>query len=602
VLFVPLKVSPTFVKQEKLLRKALTARMLATGKVTAAVSAETEEAVAKCVRDVNKDANAQQCWVRIGQGQGALMMVTAEIEGTAKGCTVSAQITELETRVSPRMHLKLLDRCGRDDLLAEMARAALVLTGQAGAAPAGGMGSLPAGRSAQPIRTLPPPPDHTASVGRSGPAPPPPASAVGSLSVTGTPDRARVDISGPAGFNGGKPLATTLPLFPPQTVPAGEYRVQVSAPDYVRFDQRRLIPALGTWAVEVALKPSIATLLLSGEPAGAETRVRCGPGYQSRPRNVTQEPFGLPAEPLELLVPAGPCRVEASFVGWQDVRQDLTLSGGERKSIHIRLQQKAPPPVAEAAGTWTQPGTGLTWMRKDNGADVTWHKAKAFCGQATTGGASDWRLPTYEELKRLGDTSRRIKCGGLTCQVVAPLVLSNHWMWSSTPTGEGKALILNFTNISRGSNNLGDTRDPHRAICVRGNAARAQPSGHTWTQPGTGLTWMRKDNGADVTWHKAQAFCAHYCASMATGGGSPWKLPTRDELKGIYDPKRTISCGDTACHVVAPVSLSNKWIWTRSPDGPERFFILNFATGSFGSNTPTDTSDPHRVLCVRRGR
>lgn len=599
VLFVPLKVSAPFAKQEKLLRTALTARMLATGAVTAAVSAETEAAVQECVRGVNRDANAQQCWVRIGQGQGALMMVSAEVDGTERSCTVSGQLTVLETRVSPRMHLQILEPCGRDELLAEMGRAARALAGQ----PAAGRTARAVG---PPILTVPPPPPTTTAPGPAGRQPPPPANAVASLSVTGSPRGARVDISGPPTFNGGKPLATSLPLFPPQTVPAGEYRVKVSAPDHTPYDERRLVAALGTWTVEVALRPSTATLLLSGEPAGAETRVRCGPDFATRPRNVTQEPFGLPAEPLEFIVPAGRCRVDATFVGWQDARHELDLAGGERRTVRLKLQQRAAKPPGDPAAVWRQPGTGLVWARADNGATVTWHKAKAYCEQATTGGFDDWRLPEMAELAKLGDPSRSSPCGGLTCRVAAPLTLSNHWIWSRSMKAEGGAWIHNFLNNTRGHNTLDDTVGPHHALCVRDDShpAAAPPAASpssgvgVWTQPRTGRTWTVRDNGADVTGHQARA----YCAGLRAGGFSDWELPSVDDFKPLYDAARTVACGDRTCHVVPAVSLSNNWMWTRTPlpAAADKAYIYNFSSGTRGSNDLSDTSDPHRVICVRR--
>ncbi len=47
----------------------------------------------------------------------------------------------------------------------------------------------------------------------------------------------------------------------------------------------------------------------------------------------------------------------------------------------------------------------------------------------------------------------------------------------------------------------------------------------------TGLMWANKDNGNDINWANAKSYCDNY-----TGGGyTGWRLPTQDELAGIYN-------------------------------------------------------------------
>ena len=148
VFFAPLRVAEALGQYEVFLRRTLTARLLATGKYAAAVTAETEEAIRKCVGQVNIDANAEQCWVRIGQGQGAELMVTGEVAGTESSCDIAVQLLELETRVSSRMYVEALSPCAKDRLGAAMDQAALVLSGAAqetvGAPPPFPRATLPA--------------------------------------------------------------------------------------------------------------------------------------------------------------------------------------------------------------------------------------------------------------------------------------------------------------------------------------------------------------------------------------------------------------------------------------------------------------------------
>jgi len=53
-----------------------------------------------------------------------------------------------------------------------------------------------------------------------------------------------------------------------------------------------------------------------------------------------------------------------------------------------------------------------------------------------------------------------------------------------------------------------------------------------WIDPVTGLMWTRSDNGKKVDWHNAKG----YCSSLRLADYQDWRVPTIDELEGIYDP------------------------------------------------------------------
>ena len=49
----------------------------------------------------------------------------------------------------------------------------------------------------------------------------------------------------------------------------------------------------------------------------------------------------------------------------------------------------------------------------------------------------------------------------------------------------------------------------------------------------TSLQWSQKDNGADVDLNGAKK----YCEDLTLASRDDWRLPTLEELKGIYDEK-----------------------------------------------------------------
>ena len=47
----------------------------------------------------------------------------------------------------------------------------------------------------------------------------------------------------------------------------------------------------------------------------------------------------------------------------------------------------------------------------------------------------------------------------------------------------------------------------------------------------TNLMWAAKDNGSDINWTDAKPYCENYRG----GGYTDWRMPTQDELAGLYD-------------------------------------------------------------------
>jgi len=127
--------------------------------------------------------------------------------------------------------------------------------------------------------------------------------------------------------------------------------------------------------------------------------------------------------------------------------------------------------------------------------------------------------------------------------------------------------------------------------------ANAAPVG--WTDPATGLTWTKADNGSDVNWNQA----TDYCSSLRLGGYSDWRLPTTDELQDIYDPAIDIpgywstGIADT-WHVKGNLKLSGVH-WSSTQKNAKEAWWVNFDSGKRISSRLSD-SVSDRALCVRR--
>lgn len=110
----------------------------------------------------------------------------------------------------------------------------------------------------------------------------------------------------------------------------------------------------------------------------------------------------------------------------------------------------------------------------------------------------------------------------------------------------------------------------------------------------TGLEWTQSDNGSNIDWNGAR----NYCASR---GGS-WRLPSVDELLGIYDKTKSVSttCGaGQTCYVSRLFRFTEWWFWSGGANGSSQAFSVNFRDGERGPTT-VGYSYGHRALCVRR--
>ncbi len=96
----------------------------------------------------------------------------------------------------------------------------------------------------------------------------------------------------------------------------------------------------------------------------------------------------------------------------------------------------------------------------------------------------------------------------------------------------------------------------------------------TVTDTRSGLMWAAKDNGLDINWQDAKSYCENYRG----GGYTDWRLPTQDELAGLYDEAITNvnppSSGCTGAYRVAKVfHLTCCCAWASETRGGEAAYF-----------------------------
>jgi hypothetical protein len=115
----------------------------------------------------------------------------------------------------------------------------------------------------------------------------------------------------------------------------------------------------------------------------------------------------------------------------------------------------------------------------------------------------------------------------------------------------------------------------------------------TWTDPDTRLMWTKRDNASDVNWKQASQYCAAL-GNTRYQGYEDWRLPTIEELAGIYE--KPVEANRR--HVKGRLQLSGSQ-WSSTLNSSKNAWTFNFINGRRGSDL-LGSSSSGRALCVRR--
>jgi len=108
--------------------------------------------------------------------------------------------------------------------------------------------------------------------------------------------------------------------------------------------------------------------------------------------------------------------------------------------------------------------------------------------------------------------------------------------------------------------------------------------------------WPMCDNGSRLNWARAQSYCVNYRG----GGYTDWRMPTQNELAGLYDKAKPYNsaCGATV-HLTELIRLTCYWAWASETRGSDAA-IFYFNSGNRDSYRQSNGSS--RALPVRSGK
>jgi len=95
------------------------------------------------------------------------------------------------------------------------------------------------------------------------------------------------------------------------------------------------------------------------------------------------------------------------------------------------------------------------------------------------------------------------------------------------------------------------------------------------------LMWAAKDNGSNINWVNAKSYCENYRG----GGYTDWRMPTQDELAGLYDKAKTYQSecrglfSTKDIHLTELIRLTCYAPWASETRGSDAAFF-NFTNGA----------------------
>jgi hypothetical protein len=147
-------------------------------------------------------------------------------------------------------------------------------------------------------------------------------------------------------------------------------------------------------------------------------------------------PLEVPVESLTVQVLA-----TATAVPLATWSEDLVLEPDEVRAIAIPMLETIEDQRKKERReqTFRDLDRGWMWGRRDNGRDIAWAGASAYCESLDLGGFDNWRLPALDELQSL-EAMWSLKVNKIADQIF----LSSCCLWSSTEGSERGAWNLDF--------------------------------------------------------------------------------------------------------------------------------------------------------------
>ena len=239
--------------------------------------------------------------------------------------------------------------------------------------------------------------------------------------------------------------------------------------------------------------------------------------------------------------------------------------------------------------------TGLHWQLGPPATGYTQASAQSYC-DSLSGANESWRLPTPAEEVGLLDY-------GSSGLLPPPLVGGGDVWTSATVVGSSGAQGWSVSE-STGTTSMIAATTPLAVRCVSDDSPACPASARfvlastaVVVDGQTGLTWQRAPTAGTMDWQSALG----YCASLGSGEGDSWRLPSAKELQTLVDyGNEGPAIDNTAFQLPVPECIGTSQYWTSTPNpadpSAESAFEIDLSYGTLSAVSFGASAEP---LCVR---
>ncbi|MDD3321754.1 MAG: DUF1566 domain-containing protein [Paludibacter sp.] len=195
-------------------------------------------------------------------------------------------------------------------------------------------------------------------------------------------------------------------------------------------------------------------------------------------------------------------------------------------------------------GTITDNVTSLIWAQDLCPSTRSWSDARYYCDTLTTGGYTDWRMPTVKELWSIRDFSMGWPWVNTDYFYLVGdgTEMGKHHSWTSNTylvedeyqneqvIGDPHFIVNDWTGHIKAMSGNRFVR-PVRGVETYGINDFVDNGDETITDNATGLMWSKNDSGEGFLWEGALA----YAENATVAGYDDWRLPNAKELQSIAD-------------------------------------------------------------------
>ncbi|MBR4531388.1 DUF1566 domain-containing protein [bacterium] len=263
--------------------------------------------------------------------------------------------------------------------------------------------------------------------------------------------------------------------------------------------------------------------------------------------------------------------------------------------------------------------THYVWSQVDYfKTESSWKEKAVQCRESKSGGISQWRIPTIDEIRTVLTASDKLKTGG-ECTVTdvcsdfsagcfdeakcteeegnggfeSSLYDYGSYILSGTIAKESDgvyyAWAVDLTSGSLTYRASTSSDDYSISRCIKDDSL--QNPEFPYTDSASGLVWSER-SPYDLSWYNAAA----YCHDLVEGGSNNWRVPTMEEVRTLVKNCPEGNCKpDTAGKYSALGELNT--LWTSTVLNGDHFTSLDFMTASQKS-WDSEYND-EKVRCVR---